>query len=89
MSLCVVFLGSRRQQPVLLEEPVLVHQPPQDPEQADQVEALQDHGEGPRSTVTRPGRTPVLTPFCETALKFKLCFFIFLLSEILIFYCLN
>lgn len=40
-----VFSGSRRQQPVLLEEPVLLHQPAADTEQADQVETLPDDGE--------------------------------------------
>lgn len=38
--------GSWRQQPVLLEEPLLLHKPPPHPEQTDQVEALPHHGEG-------------------------------------------
>ena len=37
--------GSGRQQPILLAESVLLHQPAEDPEQADQVEALPHHGE--------------------------------------------
>lgn len=41
-----VFVGSRRQQPVLLEEPVFLYQSAEGVKQADQVEALPDHGEG-------------------------------------------
>jgi len=37
--------GSGRQQPILLAESVLLHQPAENPEQADQVEALSHHGE--------------------------------------------
>lgn len=36
--------GSRRQQPVLLEKLILLHQPAEDPQQADQVETLEDDG---------------------------------------------
>lgn len=38
-------LGSGRQQPVLLEKPVFLHQPAENIKQADQVETLEDHGE--------------------------------------------
>ena len=46
VCVCVcVLLGSWRQQPVLLEEPVLLHQSAENIKQADQVETLQDDGE--------------------------------------------
>ncbi|KAM9268685.1 striatin-interacting protein 1 isoform 2-T2 [Morus bassanus] len=38
--------GSRRQQPILLEEPLLLHKPPAHSEQADQVEAFPHHDAG-------------------------------------------
>lgn len=49
-SVCVrfflkIFLGSRRQQPVLLEKPVFLYQSAENIKQADQVETLQDNGE--------------------------------------------
>lgn len=44
-TLFFFFLGSRRQQPILLEEPVFLHQSAEDIKQAHQVETLEDNGE--------------------------------------------
>lgn len=67
------FAGSRGQQPVLLEEFILLHQPAEDPQQADQVEALADDGEATsRPPETRRGcqrRTSSVAPALRCRLQ--------------------
>ena len=60
--------GDRRHLGLLLEEHVLLHQPPQGPQQAHQVEALQDHGESV-SRKSRAIRTVLVPRFLQQTLN--------------------
>lgn len=63
-------LGSGGQQPVLLEKPVFLYQSAENPQQADQVETLQDHGERGSGQSCSRGPEPHFHAFFSRCLWF-------------------